>query len=246
MALESAAYVNGLVSANPPAGDPVTQADDHLRLIKQTLVASFPSVSGAITKTHTQLNNALDKTGDTMTGLLVLSGAPTVDLNPTTKLYVDTLSVAIALAIGAAMPSGAVIMWSGLVAAIPAGFHLCDGTTGTPDLRNRFVMGAGSTYAPAATGGSKDAVAIAHTHTATSAVTDPQHTHTGVSVTRGGNGGSGNFLGEGDGYGRDPYVPQVNSAATGITVATTVATAGAVGTDLNLPPYMALCYIMKL
>lgn len=47
---------------------------------------------------------------------------------------------------------GFIMLWSGTVADIPAGWHLCDGTvvkTWTlPDLRDRFLLGAGSTYAP--------------------------------------------------------------------------------------------------
>jgi hypothetical protein len=56
--------------------------------------------------------------------------------------------------IAVAMPSGGIIMWSGSVATIPAGWLLCNGANGTPDLRNRFVLGAGSSYVPGATGGS--------------------------------------------------------------------------------------------
>jgi hypothetical protein len=52
------------------------------------------------------------------------------------------------------VPMGFIGMWSGSAASIPAGWHLCDGTSGTPDLRDRFIVGAGGAYAPAATGGS--------------------------------------------------------------------------------------------
>jgi hypothetical protein len=47
-----------------------------------------------------------------------------------------------------------IISWSGAVGAIPYGFALCDGTNGTPDLRDRFIVGAGGAYAVGATGGS--------------------------------------------------------------------------------------------
>lgn len=50
-------------------------------------------------------------------------------------------------------------MWSGAVVDIPNGWSLCDGSNGTPDLRNRFIIGAGSTHSPGATGG-----AITHNH----------------------------------------------------------------------------------
>jgi microcystin-dependent protein len=58
------------------------------------------------------------------------------------------------------VPSGVIAIWSGAIVNIPIGWVICDGTNGTPDLRNKFVVGAGSTYAVGATGGS-----TTHTHT---------------------------------------------------------------------------------
>jgi hypothetical protein len=68
-------------------------------------------------------------------------------------------------------------MWSGSVVSIPAGWALCDGSNSTPDLRNRFVIGAGSTYSVGNTGGSKDATVVSHSHTASTGITDPGHKH---------------------------------------------------------------------
>jgi hypothetical protein len=51
------------------------------------------------------------------------------------------------------IPTGVIVMWSGTVASIPAGWALCNGTNGTPDLRDRFIVGAGNTYTPGNTGG---------------------------------------------------------------------------------------------
>lgn len=62
------------------------------------------------------------------------------------------------------LPVGIICMWSGSIASIPAGWGLCNGTNGTPDLRDRFVAGAGGALAVAAVGGS-----ATHTHTATTA-----------------------------------------------------------------------------
>jgi hypothetical protein len=56
MGLETGTYISDLVSTNPVAGDPVSQGDDHLRLVKSTVKATFPNVSGAVNLTHTQLN----------------------------------------------------------------------------------------------------------------------------------------------------------------------------------------------
>lgn len=55
--------------------------------------------------------------------------------------------------------AGMIILWSGAIVDIPTGWHLCDGDEGTPNLRDRFIVGAGDTYAVGATGGS-----LTHTH----------------------------------------------------------------------------------
>jgi hypothetical protein len=138
---------------------------------------------------------------------------------------------------GNSFPSGGIIIWSGSSASIPSGWLLCDGTNSTPDLRNRFVVGAGSTYAVNATGGSADAIVVSHTHTAT--VTDPGHSHTSPLVTSA-TGVSG-FYGELSATKTADI--STSTATTGITV--TNSTTGSSGTNANLPPYFALCYIMK-
>ena len=56
MALESATYISDLVSTNPTSSDNLSQGDDHLRLLKSTIKATFPNVSGAVLPTHTELN----------------------------------------------------------------------------------------------------------------------------------------------------------------------------------------------
>jgi len=61
--------------------------------------------------------------------------------------------------------TGIIVLWSGSIGSIPSGWVICDGTNGTPDLRDRFVIGAGSTYNPDDVGGA-DTVNIAHTHSA--------------------------------------------------------------------------------
>ena len=62
MALETATYINGLVATNPTSSDYKSQGDDHLRLIKSTLLATFPNVTGAVTLTQAQLNAAASST----------------------------------------------------------------------------------------------------------------------------------------------------------------------------------------
>jgi len=56
MALESGSYIDSLNTNNPVATDPLAQADDHIRLIKATIKASFPNITGAVTLTQTEIN----------------------------------------------------------------------------------------------------------------------------------------------------------------------------------------------
>jgi hypothetical protein len=148
-------------------------------------------------------------------------------------------------AVSGGIPSGAILLWNGSVGSIPSGWYLCNGSNGTPDLRDRFVVGAGSTYAVAATGGSANAIVVSHNHSA--GVSDPSHSHSiGIGATA--TGGYG--LSVAGGYqNRVVVAPQVSSsvntdsASTGISVS--VSSTGSSGTNANLPPYYALCYIMK-
>jgi hypothetical protein len=140
------------------------------------------------------------------------------------------------------LPTGTIVLWSGSIGSIPAGWVLCNGSNGTPDLRDRFVVGAGSTYAVDATGGSANAIVVSHTHTATSTVTDPGHTHGIPDLASSGSVFTNTVAG------LSSIVlasRESQSNTTGITVATTVNSAGNSGTNANLPPYYALCYIQK-
>ena len=77
------------------------------------------------------------------------------------------------------IPSGIICMWSGASTAIPSGWVLCDGNNNTPDLRNRFIVGAGNSYTVGDTGGS-ETVALSTSQM-------PSHTHTnGLSIASGG------------------------------------------------------------
>lgn len=135
------------------------------------------------------------------------------------------------------VPVGCILLWSGAIVAIPAGWALCNGSSGTPDLRNKFIVGAGSTYAVAATGGAvsgtptitvgattlSTAQMPAHTHAADTAVFNTgavshalTNTHTTDNGTTSSTGGGGSHT---------------------HTASATIAT---------LPPYYALAYIQKL
>lgn len=257
MALESASYINGLVSSNPAAGDPVTQADDHMRLIKATLLATFPNITGAVTPTHTELNalQAAAATAVSTTGTQTLTNktltAPvvntaTINASPiggTTPAAGAFTTLAASGAVGF-IPTGIICLWYGSTGSVPTGWYLCDGTNGTPNLRDKFIVGAGTTYAVGATGGSADAVNISHTHTAS--VTDPGHTHSTTfdNCNQMAVGSVRIALMDPDSTsitGSETIASASNT--TGITVSNS--TEGVSGTNLNLPPYHALCYIMR-
>ena len=178
--------------------------------------------------------------------------------------------------LGSIVPIGTISMWSGTLASVPAGWQVCDGTNGTPDLRNKFVVGAGNTYSVGATGGSANSVVVDHNHAASSSfsgsaldahghsVSDPTHQHaTGNGAESGLNNIYGDIGGTGTGWrianaGGDGRNALTNFASTGVTVnsasagtpsgtvSTTVANTGSSATDANLPPYYAIFYIMKM
>jgi hypothetical protein len=86
------------------------------------------------------------------------------------------------IADGFMVPIGAIVLWSGATDVIPPGWVICDGNNGTPDLRGKFVVGAGDAYAVNDTGGA-DEVDISHVHTVGTLVNDSQGAHTHTSGT---------------------------------------------------------------
>ena len=182
-----------------------------------------------------------------VTGTTTLTGTTAAPTPGTTD---DSTKIATTAFVRDIVPAGVIVMWSGTIATIPSGWLLCNGSNGTPDLRNRFIIGAHSDDAGVAkttitgsatqTGGSKDAIVVSHTHTAS--VTDPGHTHT-ASVWRQ-NGTASRYTRFGTQSDDDASGTAVtNSNTTGITVSNS--TTGSSGTDANLVPYYALAYIMK-
>jgi len=142
---------------------------------------------------------------------------------------------------GATIPAGLISMWSGSIGSIPSGWYLCDGSNGTPNLTDRFIIGAGSTYAVNGTGGVSSVTLTtnnmpAHTHTAT--VTDPGHLHSDTGTQQGFGSTSGP-----DSNQAWAGTHNTATATTGISVTNSSTGSGTSFSILN--PYYALAFIQK-
>lgn len=171
-----------------------------------------------------------------------------------------------------AVPQGAVIMWTGSPTNIPDGYALCNGNNGTPDLRDRFVVGAGGGYGAGSTGGQNE-VTLSETQTplrthnhsvSLTTSTNGNHDHnSGVTVNQSATNELSAYAGfglkSGTGSAREATGTQ---ASSGLRNYTRTGSAGAhshsvngntstenntnVSPHENRPPYLALAYIMKL
>ena len=133
--------------------------------------------------------------------------------------------------------TGMIILWSGAANAIPTGFVLCDGNNNTPDLRDRFIIGAGNSYAVDATGGSKDATLPTHFHHAFK-LGNSSESRFNSTLT------ASNYAASGTGAGNLNEAYNIVSKSSEADVGKT-SDEGSSATNANLPPYHALCYIMK-
>jgi microcystin-dependent protein len=124
------------------------------------------------------------------------------------------------------MPSGVITMWHGSIQTIPVGWALCDGENGTPNLLDRFIVGAGQAYTTGLTGGESSVKLVSNQM--------PSHRHKIAKVSRdNGTSAGGDNMRQGD---------EVNLA---IYESFTDYQGGGQAHE-NRPPYYALAYIMKL
>jgi hypothetical protein len=159
-----------------------------------------------------------------------------------------------------AIPSGVIVLWSGAANAIPSGWYLCDGNNGTPNLTSKFVVGASASggYSVNAQGGSANATLVSHSHTINnhthsfSASGSNTHSH---GIPRGQGGADADITH----YVADTRVEYIQSSFSSDNATITINVSGNTGnpsdrgtnsqgssaTNANLPPYYALCYIMK-
>jgi len=237
--------------ANRTGSIQLAEIDDNFQSLANELdrIATALTVSG----TAVTFNGNLNITG-TPTGPTPVSTTNNTQL--ATTAFVKTV---IASSVSSAIPTGVIAMWSGSIATIPSGWYLCNGTNGTPDLRDRFIVGAGNTYTPSGTGGSADAIVPSHSHTAssstTTSITDLGHKHNdrmsiGHDDNNGTNGQDASInLRQSADAPTLSYYGTNETATTGIlassSTSTTVNAAGVSATNANLPPYYALAYIMK-
>jgi len=192
----------------------------------------------------------------------------------TTKTASDsTTAIATTAFVHAVLPTGMIVMWNSTAASIPAGWQLCNGSNGTPDLRGQFVVGAGGSYTPGDSGGAASVTLSAnampiHTHELTGSLTTGSagsHTHTVTDPGHAHNYYGGDLAASGYSPGGLVYVtgqPLTSTATTGISIAAALAhthsltlsgntqsaggTGGTTQPHENRPPYYALCYIQKM
>lgn len=144
------------------------------------------------------------------------------------------------------IPSGLISIWKGSLITIPSGWTLCNGSNGTPDLRDKFIVGAAGSYSVSATGGATTVTLTTYQI--------PAHNHSASSNSTGAHTHDINTIGGADDHGStavkmDYYTSLSNTAtqSSGIhSHAITINNTGGGLSHENLPPYYALAYIMKL
>ena len=137
-------------------------------------------------------------------------------------------------------PIGTIVIWSGSESAIPEGWQFCDGTNGTPDLRDKFVVGAGTSYEVGAVGGEKEHVLTTQELA--------KHRHNEMAVTDLENPQQARFVISNISGATMPGVAINGTPFTATTASAAISTEyeGDNQPHNNLPPYYALCYIMKI
>lgn len=240
---------NELIRIVAEGGGPVTIGDGYIDGLTGTPVTGTRAVS----KNYAD-GAYLKKAGDTATGDLSMGNHkltgladPTAPGDAASKSYVDA-------SLSSGVPPGVIALWSGAANAIPSGWHLCDGTEGTPDLRDRFVVGAGGSYSVGDTGGS-DTVTLTvaqmpvHGHSAgslyTSSAGSHSHSYTGKFADDGRYGISNGANDVVSSLREDTYTTGSGGSHTH-DIYGSLSSAGSGESHENRPPYYALCYIMKL
>lgn len=141
MPLETAQYINQLDAANPLGSDPIAAGDDHLRLIKAAIKATFPNITGPVNLTQADINDLLKKAGGTMTGPLVLSGNASNALEAVPKQQLD--SVIAGLGTLSSQNANAVAVTGGSINGTPIGASAASTVNATTVTATSVVLGSG-------------------------------------------------------------------------------------------------------
>ena len=214
--------------------------------VKDSLLVGNPDKIVKGSEIDTEFNNIAtavsSKANDASPNLTGLPTAPTAPQGTNTSQIATT-----AFVFANSVPIGAIILWSGSIASIPSGYSLCDGSNGTPNLRDRFIVGAGTAYAVGALGGSKDAIVVSHTHTFSgsgSTGSAGSHLHdfyTGYLTNFTNYGGVGNFGGGTPDDGAGTYrTSTAGDHSHSVSVSGTTASSGSSGTNANVQPYIVV------
>lgn len=229
----------GESGGQPPISDSVTSPDSGVYASSKAVKTAYDKgvegveAAAAVAEMATDLiaatvNDIPDAT-PTERGFMPTGGLPGQVL----QISADGKSL-VWVTLPSGTPSRIIAEWTDAIEDIPSGWALCDGKNGTPDLRGKFIVGAGGAYAPGATGGAASAtVTVTVGATTLSTAQMPSHSHSGVMLSSGSLGWSS---GDGMGYG--------NTANAGGGGSHTHS--GSSGSVATLPPFYALCYIMKL
>jgi microcystin-dependent protein len=165
-----------LTIPNEPKLYTVINQTTNIVQVKTTSGTAFDCPPSATSIIACNGNDAVQGSGVAPLASPAFTGVPAAPtaLSGTATPQIATTAF-VATAVSNAIPAGIISMWSGSIGAIPAGWALCDGTGGRPDLRDRFIVGAGSAYAIGNTGGF-------NTVTLTTAQI-PSHSHNGSGTT---------------------------------------------------------------
>lgn len=151
------------------------------------------------------------------------------------------------------IPIGGIILWSGSINNIPENYSLCNGSNGTPNLTDRFVIGAGDTYDVGSSGGeATHTLTISempqHNHANDFTIeSDGSHTHS-LSLYKPGSSLSRVLAANAETIQQSP-VGTVRTGSSGThthTISGSIENSGNSQPHNNMPPYYALCYIMRM
>jgi microcystin-dependent protein len=170
----------GLTNFSATTGQATNFSSDNISVIggSATGLTAYGGTTGYATNFSS--SNILVSSGN-VSGVAgvnnTFTSANLVNSIATTKTANDsTTAVATTAFVHAVLPTGIIVMWNSTAASIPAGWQLCNGSNGTPDLRGQFVVGAGGSYTPGDTGGASSVTLSAnampiHTHELTGSLT---------------------------------------------------------------------------